>query len=242
MARQAAAIVIGDEILTGKIRDTNGPYLVDKLRSVGLRLGRILTVPDRVDEIAWALRACLPDFGPVFTSGGIGPTHDDLTVAGVAHALGRKVVVEPELAALVRKHYGPDAPEEALRLARVPEGARLVRTPSSWYPVIAVDELYLLPGVPQLFRMHVDAIAGNYGGPSFYLRCVYLSVGETAIARVLDRVAAEHPAVAIGSYPRIDDADHKVKLTVEAQDVGPVDRALAALLAALPKSSVVRVE
>lgn len=238
----AAAIVIGDEILSGKIRDANGPYLIDKLRSVGTRLGRILTVGDDLDEIAWAVNACRGRFSPLFTSGGIGPTHDDLTVAGVARALGRGVIRHPEIEAALRQHYGATLNEEALRLANVPEGALLLRSPKSWYPVITVEDIYLLPGVPELFRMHVDGLVERHRGEPFHLRCVYLSVGETEIASVLDRIAKEHPRIALGSYPRLDTTDHRVKLTLEAQVREPVEVALEALLAALPAGVVLRVE
>ena len=238
----AAAIVIGDEILSGKIRDTNGPYLTEKLRGVGVPLRRILPVGDEIEEIVWAVNSCRGHFDPIFTSGGIGPTHDDMTVAGVARALGRNVVRHPEIEAEIRNHYGQRLNEEALRLANVPEGAVLVRSPRSWYPVMAVDEIYLLPGVPELFRMHVDGIVERYRGEPFHLRCVYLGVGETEVAAVLDRIARDHPAVALGSYPRFDAADHRVKLTLEAQVPAPVEEALAALLALLPQGAVLRVE
>lgn len=238
----AAAVVIGDEILSGKIRDSNGPFLIDTFRNLGLPVRRVLIVADDVDEIAWALRSCLERYRPIITSGGIGPTHDDVTVAGVAKALGRKVVREPEIEALVRAHFGETLSEEALRLANVPEGASLVRSPKSWYPVIEIDEIYLLPGVPELFRMHLGGISERYRGRPFHLRCVYLSVGETSIAAILDRIAASHPDMDLGSYPRIDDADHRVKLTLEAQAVEPVERALAALLELLPPAWVIRVE
>jgi len=240
--RCAAAIVIGDEVLSGKVRDENGPYLVAKLREAGVPLARILTVSDDIDEIAWAVGSCRGRFAPIFTSGGIGPTHDDLTVAGVARALGRPVVRHPEIEAAIRAHYGAALKEEALRLANVPEGAELVRSARSWYPLIAVDEIFLLPGVPSLFRMHVDGVVERYRGAPFHLRCVYLSAGEPEIAAVLDAIAREHPAVALGSYPRVDDADHRVKLTLEAQVPAPVEAALEALLARLPREIVIRVE
>ncbi|HEY0840631.1 MAG TPA: competence/damage-inducible protein A, partial [Vulgatibacter sp.] len=176
----AAAIVIGDEILSGKIRGSNGPLLVDTLRGRGVPVRRILTVADDVEEIAWALRSCLGRFRPIFTSGGIGPTHDDVTVAGVARALGVPVVRHPELESLVRRHFEGALTEEALRLSNVPEGASLVRSRRSWYPVIEIEEIYLLPGVPELFRMHLDGIAERYQGRPFHLRCVYVREGETA--------------------------------------------------------------
>lgn len=242
MAASAAAIVIGDEILSGKIRDTNGPYLIDKLRSVGVVLDRILTVRDDLDEIAWAVTSCRERYRPIFTSGGIGPTHDDLTVAGVARALGRGVVQHPDLVRAIETHYPKPLRPEAMRLANVPEGADLIRTPTSWYPLITVDEIYLLPGIPELFRMHLDNLAEKFRGLPFHLRSVFLRVGETEIAAILDRIAIEHGGVALGSYPRIDTADHRVKLTLEARDVAKVEAALADLLGALPRDAVVRVE
>lgn len=240
--RGAAAVVIGDEILTGKIRDENGPHLVETLRSIGLPLGRILTVADDVDEIAWAVSSCVGAFSPIFTSGGIGPTHDDLTVQGVAQALGRGVVHDPTLEELIRSRHGADMPEEALRLARMPEGAALLRSQETWYPLICVDEIYLLPGIPQLFRMHLGGLLERYRGDPFHLRCVYLSVGEAPIAAALDRIAAAYPQVALGSYPRLGESPYRVKLTLEAQREAPVEEALEALLALLPAGSVLGLE
>ena len=108
--------------------------------------------------------------------------------------------------------------------------------------MVAIEEIYLLPGIPELFRMHVDGLVERYRGEPFHLRCVYLRAGEPEIASVLDTIAREHPAVALGSYPRIDDADHRVKLTLEAQIAAPVEAALQALLALLPVEIVLRVE
>lgn len=241
-SRRAAAIVIGDEILSGKIRDTNGPFLVNTFRAAGIRLGRILTVSDDVREIAWAVATCRGRYAPVITSGGIGPTHDDLTVEGVARGLGKAVVIHPELEARLRAHYGESMPEEALRMARVPEGSMLLTTSESWFPVISVEEFYLLPGIPKLFELHVEAIAKRYRGAPFHLRCVYLSVGETTIASILDRIAHDHPAVSLGSYPRMGEGEYRVRLTLEAQAIEPVEKALSDLLNRLSPEWIVRVE
>lgn len=241
MVYTAAAIVIGDEVLSGKVRDENGPYLVDRFRAAGIRLARILTVGDDPDEIGWAVNACRGRYEPIVTSGGIGPTHDDVTVPAVAAALGRKVIRSPEIEAGLRARRGA-LPEAALRLAELPEGGRLVHTPGTWFPVIEVEGIYLLPGIPELFRMHLDALADRYAGPPFVVRCLYLSTGETAIAAILDRIVATHRRVAIGSYPRLDAPDYRVKLTVESRDAARVDEAVDALVAALPAEAVVRVE
>ena len=238
----AAAIVIGDEILSGKIRDGNGPYFIDRARSVGLPVRRILTVADDIEEIAWAVRSLRGRYAPILTSGGIGPTHDDLTVEGVAAGLDRGVIRHPEIEGLLRERYGAAMKEEALRLANVPEGAELVRTAESWYPIAKVEEFFLLPGVPELFRLHARGILESFRGAPFHLRCVYLSAGEPEIAAILDRIAVEHGGVALGSYPRFDGVGYRVKLTLEAQAEAPVEAALSALLSALPKDFVVSVE
>lgn len=239
---RAAALVIGNEILSGKVRDTNGPYLIERLRALGVELLRIATIPDEVEAIAAEVRLLRGQFNVVFTSGGIGPTHDDVTVRGVALGLDRRVVRDETIARKIREYYGDRTTAESFRLADVPEGATLLESPGIWYPVIAVEGFHLLPGVPQLFRIQFDAIAERFRGPPFFLRCIYVSEPETAIAALLDRHSAEHADVQVGSYPRFDEADHRVKLTIEGRSRDAVERALRDLLAALPKAAVVRTD
>jgi molybdopterin-biosynthesis enzyme MoeA-like protein len=181
----------------------------------------------------------------VFTSGGVGPTHDDVTVGAVARALGRRVLRSPELVEVIRAlhrrhHGGGEPPEAALRMADVPEGTRLLG--GEPWPTLVVANVVMLPGVPQFFRFQFERIASRLEAPPFRLASVFLSVGEGEIAAALDHVARAHPAVEIGSYPRFDDADHRVKVTLEAKDAARVGEALAVLLAALPPGSVVRTE
>ncbi len=242
MPRTAAALIIGNEILSGKVQDTNGPFLIGRLRELGVELRRVLVIPDEVETIASAVAQMRGQTDWVFTSGGIGPTHDDLTVRGVAQGLGRRVVRHPGLEAKVREHYGSRVTPEAFRLADMPEGAHLVEQPGIWIPVIESEGFYLLPGVPQLFRIQFDGIAERFRGPPFFLRCIYVSEGEPAIAAILDRHTASHPSVMVGSYPRFDEADHRVKLTIEGRVQTEVDRAFEDLRAALPKGSIVRTE
>ncbi len=240
----AVLVVVGNEVLSAQVQDENGPWAARRLRELGVRLLAIYTVPDRIEDVAEAVdRArCQADW--VFTSGGVGPTHDDVTVGAVARALGRPIVRCAELAevirALHREHYRAEAPEAALRMADVPEGTRLLG--ETGYPTLMVANVVMLPGVPQFFRSQFERIAPRLEAPPFRLACVFLSVGEGAIAAVLDRIAHAHPAVEIGSYPRFDDADHLVKVTLEAKDCARVQAALAALLVALPPGSVIRTE
>lgn len=242
MARTAAAIIIGNEVLSGKVVEANGSYLIRQLREHGIDLKRVAIVQDDVDAVVEELAAIRTRVDLVLTSGGLGPTHDDLTVRAVACALGRPVVRDEEMAEKVRTHYGARFTPEALRLANAPEGATFLKIPGIWMPVLTVENIVLLPGVPELFRLQLDAVIERYRAEPFHLRCVFLREGEAAIAAALDQVALAHPHVAIGSYPRFDAADHKVRLTLEARDPALVESALEAVLAALPPSFVVRVE
>jgi molybdenum cofactor synthesis domain-containing protein len=236
----AAALIIGNEILSGKVQDTNGPYLIRRLRELGVDLRRILVIPDEVDVIAATVAELRKKTHWVFCSGGIGPTHDDVTVRGVAQGLGLRVVRDPEIEGKIRQHYGERVTPETFRLADMPEGAHLVESPGIWVPILEVEGFYLLPGVPQLFRLQFDAMAERFRGPPFFLRCIYVSEGEPAIAAILDRHSAAHTEVLVGSYPRFDEADHRVKLTIEGRVEKEVERAFSDLLSQLPPNSVVR--
>lgn len=241
----AILVVVGSEVLSAKVQDENGPWAARRLRDLGVQLLAIHTVPDRIDEVVAAVDAARRRADWVFTSGGVGPTHDDVTACAVARALGRPLVRSAELAeairALHRRHHdGAEAPEAALRMADVPAGTRLMGDAA--FPTLAVENVFMLPGVPQFFRWQFDRIASALSAAPFRLACVYLAVGEDRVAPILDRVARDHPAVEIGSYPRFDDADHRVKVTLEAKDGARVQAALSELLAALPAGAVVRTE
>jgi molybdenum cofactor synthesis domain-containing protein len=239
----AAAVIIGNEVLTAKVVDANGPHLIKRLREVGIPLRTLEIVPDEVDLIVEAVARARLRAKYVFTSGGIGPTHDDVTVRAVALAMGRKVVRLPEMVALIREK-AVDAPTaEAMRLADAPEGAVLLAQPGSWYPVLTVGDVFMLPGVPQLFRTQLEAVLARLRGTPMHLRVLYLNLGESAVAAVLDRVALDMPHVAIGSYPMFDRSlDYVVKVTVESVEQDAVELATNRLRTGLPAGSVVRSE
>ena len=237
----AGILVIGNEVLSAKVADENSPFLLGRLRSLGVEVPRVCTVGDEIEEIAWALRSLRQRCDWVFTTGGIGPTHDDVTVHAVAAALGRRVVREPTIEALIRGYLGAGAPAAAFRMADVIEGCELIETDGMRLPTMVVDRVALLAGVPALMRSQFESLTGHLSGRPFILREVFLDAGEPAIAAALSGIATAHPRVAIGSYPRFDrGADHRVKLTLEARDREAVEAALTALLAALPVGSVLR--
>jgi molybdenum cofactor synthesis domain-containing protein len=239
----AAILIIGNEILSAKVRDENGPFLARELRALGVELRRIETVPDEVPLIVDALERCRKAAQWTFTSGGIGPTHDDVTIAAVAQALGKKVVHDARILEMLTAHFGPERMNAARRrLAEVPEGASVIWTEGHLFPVITVGDLFVLPGVPSLFRDAFGMIRERLRAPPIYSRAIYFSVGEGVLAEHLDAAVAAFPGVAIGSYPRFDDCDHRVKVTFDGRAQAEVQAAAAFLLARLPADTVVREE
>jgi molybdenum cofactor synthesis domain-containing protein len=241
--RGAAAVIIGNEVLTAKIQDLNGPLLARRLRDRGIALRSISVVPDEIDAIVDAVARAREIARHVFTSGGIGPTHDDVTVRAVALALGRSVVRLRSLEDMVRAHYGPSMTPEALRLAEAPEGTELLWREGIWYPILQCESIYLLPGVPQLFKHQLEAVLERLQGVPLRLRSLYLSLDEPAIAHVLDRIALDLPQVAIGSYPEFDrSVGYRVKVTVENAQSALVDEVVARLERELPRGSILRMD
>jgi molybdenum cofactor synthesis domain-containing protein len=244
-APTAAVLVIGAEVLSGKVRDENGPFLAERLRSLGVDLQAMHVVPDRMDAIVEALAMERRRVTWIFTSGGVGPTHDDLTLPAVARALGVPLHRDLEMERLLRAmhaHYHPGAPlaESALRMADLPEGTRLLG--DARFPTLVVGNVVMLPGVPSFLRHQFDAIEGMLRGAPFHLACLYLRLGEDQLADPLAAAARRFPSVEIGSYPRFDGADHRVRVTVEGRDPGEVQAATRSILEALPPGSVVRSE
>ena len=227
--RTAGIIVIGDEILSGKVVDENARFLIAELRELGVALRRILVIPDVIDEIAAAVRECSRRFDFVFTSGGVGPTHDDLTMDGVARAFDTQVVRHPDLERLLRSYYGERLEERNLRMADVPSGATLHTTETPW-PVTAYHNVYILPGIPEIFRRKFLSIRERFRQRPFHLICVYCNADEGEIAASLDAVAAGFSDVALGSYPRIVSEGWRVKLTLESKDRSRVEGAVAELV------------
>lgn len=221
----AALVIIGNEILSGKITDTNGAWLLKELRSLGVETTRVEIVPDEEALIVDAIHRCQRHASHLFTSGGIGTTHDDVTVPAIAKALGKKVVHAPEIVAMLRGHWGDRVDAVKLRLAEIPEGAELVAGGAGTIglPVILADGILILPGVPELFRSKFEAVRERYRARPIALVNLYLDVSEPDIADTLTEATRRFQGIAIGSYPRFDDADHRVRITIESRDAALVD-------------------
>lgn len=240
--RTAAILVIGNEILSGKVVDSNSPFLAVELRKLGVALRRILTVPDEPEVIAAGIRDLWPNHDFVFTSGGVGPTHDDVTMEGLALGLGRRVIRHPELEAGIRRYLGDKVNEAHLKMAEAPEGAVLIPDPSLSFPTIQIENIYVLPGIPEILRKKFESLRARFSGVPYRLRVIYTRDNESAIAGSLHRVLEEFPALMLGSYPKLDDPEYRVKLTLESKDAEYVDRAFDRLLTLLPDGTVVRSE
>ena len=225
----AAAIIIGDEILSGKFVDQNTPWLIERCRALGLDLRRICVVPDVVEEIAEEVARCsaMADF--VFTTGGVGPTHDDLTMAGIARAFSVPLVRHPELVAVLQDKLKERCNEAALRMADVPEGAALWHEGDFLFPQVVVRNVCIFPGVPRLFQKKFDQISHRFTGQPRQVRKVTTQASETDIAADLAGLAERFPQLLIGSYPQFETKPWTVTVTLDGRDVEALDAAEAAL-------------
>lgn len=218
VVRTAAAVIIGAELLSGKIRDENFHALSRTLRALGIELCKVVFCADDRAIIAAEVRSVLSEHDVVFTSGGVGPTHDDVTIDGVSAALSVEAIPSPELEALLRHIYGDKTSEAHLRMARVPAGAVLEQGAGIRWPTIVAGKVWILPGVPELFRMKLAAIRALMRGPNpFFTEEVFCRVEETELKSELDQVVSLHPDVDIGSYPKWFDARYKTRLTFDAR-------------------------
>jgi molybdenum cofactor synthesis domain-containing protein len=238
----AGLLVIGNEILSGKVQDTNSPFLAVELRKLGVDLERILTIPDVVETIADETRAMSRAFDFVFTSGGIGPTHDDLTMDAIALAFDRAIVANQSMIDRMAR-YSDKPPNEAMRkMAMIPEGAEVLDVGGLWFPVVVVENVYVLPGIPELFVKKFHSVRDRFSGVPFQLRKIYVRESESEIADVLNALLKEFPELMLGSYPRIGEEHYQVMLTLESRDPSYLERATETLRRQLPADLIHKVE
>src|SRR4051794_1432586 len=197
----AALLVIGDEILSGRTQDRNVAQIAKWLNLQGVRIAEVRIVPDVVEKIAAAVNALRAGHDYLFTTGGIGPTHDDITVDSIAHALGVPVVVHPKAKASLEAHYATrgGVTGARLRMARVPQGAELIDNPMSGAPGIRVGNIFILAGVPHIATVMLEALSGTLeGGRPVLSRTIGSFTPEREVADVLSAVEAAHPGTQIG--------------------------------------------
>jgi molybdenum cofactor synthesis domain-containing protein len=244
-APTAAAIVIGDEILSGKVDEANVATLARTLRPLGVLLRRVVVVMDDIDSIVHEVRELSKAHDWLFTSGGVGPTHDDVTVEAVAKAFDVRVVSSPEMEAMLRAHYKERCTPGHLRMALVPEGASLEVTAEVTWPTIRLGNTWLLPGIPEVFRMKLPVVVAHLSqrsGRAFVSHAAYVKMDEGELKPLLDRVVASFPDISVGSYPKWFDPSYKTKLTFDGRDEARVLAARDAFVATLPAGEPQRVD
>ena len=238
---QAAALIIGNEVLSGKIQDTNSVWLARMLYARGVDLVRIEVVPDDKADIARSVRALSERVGPdgwVFTSGGIGPTHDDVSYEAIASAFGAGLALHEPTQKKMAAHYeaqGKELNAARLRMATLPAGCVVHETPGAWVPLAQLRNVLILPGVPWLFKLMLDANKELFRGPALLSATLYTHAGEGDLAEALTLVAEAHTAVSIGSYPNTQRGDSRftTKLCFDGRDAEAVAAAVAATKAAI---------
>ena len=232
----AAMIVIGDEILSGRTRDSNMHFLAGQLTEAGIDLREARMIADDSATIVATIKEVSAGYDYVFTSGGIGPTHDDITADCIAAAFGVPIDVRDDARAILAAHYdkaGTELNEARLRMARIPDGAALIDNPVSAAPGFKLENVHVMAGVPSVFQAMVASVLPTLtGGAPLISKTMRIDRGEGDIAGPLGAVAAAFPDLAIGSYPFQKDGKYGAHIVIRGNDEGQIDGALTRLEAA----------
>lgn len=229
----AAMLVIGDEILSGRTRDANMHHLAGQLTGAGIDLTEVRIVSDDAPAIIAAVQALSASYSHVFTSGGIGPTHDDITADCIAAAFDTPIDIRDDARALLQAHYdrsGQELNTARLRMARIPDGATLIDNPVSTAPGFTLGNVHVMAGVPSVFQAMIASVLPTLsGGAPLLSRSLRVVRGEGDIAGPLSEFAARHPDLSVGSYPFQKDGIYGANLVVRGQDAAALDAAMAEL-------------
>jgi len=227
----AGILVIGDEILSGRTKDKNIGFIAEYLTNIGIDLKEVRVVSDDEPEIIAALDALRKRYDYVFTTGGIGPTHDDITADAVAKAFGVTIDHHPEVVARFKERFGDDLNEARLRMARIPDGADLIQSATILAPGFKLENVIVMAGVPSIMQAMMDIVSPKLrSGVRMLSDTVRADAREGDIGGPLGMIAKAHPDAIIGSYPFIDDAGKpNVNLVVRSRDQAKLDAAMAAV-------------
>jgi molybdenum cofactor synthesis domain-containing protein len=240
--KTAGLIIIGNEILSGKIQDQNSFFLATELRALGVNLMRISVIPDDLDTISKEARAFSDTFDLVFTTGGVGPTHDDITMAGIAIGFGVRLVRHPLLEQKFLDRYGSAANDAVMKMAEIPEGAEVIEFTTNNFPLVVFKNIFVFPGIPRYLREKFTLVRERFRTSDFYLKRLYLKANESDIAAILNSVVEKNDCVDFGSYPILDHPDYQIILTAESKLEADLDKAVTELLGKLPKDILVRID
>ncbi|MGZ3453830.1 MAG: competence/damage-inducible protein A [Polyangiales bacterium] len=250
----AAMLLIGNELLSGKVQEANLLVLSRELRALGVRLRRVVMIEDTVEEIAREVIELSAKHDWLFTSGGVGPSHDDVTLEAIARAFDMQMQRRDELASLLKGFYGARCTEGHLRMADLPSGAELVPThddtvlvagKSTPWPAILVRNVFVLPGIPEVFQMKLGAVRAKLrvmNARAYVTQSVFTDMDEGHLKPLLDAVVAQFPDIEVGSYPAWIGAPYRTKLTFDGRDVARITQAADAFCASLPEGEPKRRE
>jgi molybdenum cofactor synthesis domain-containing protein len=243
VVESAAFLAIGNELLSGKVAEANLFPLAKTLRALGIELRSVEVLGDDVPILSAAIHRLASSHDLLVTSGGVGPTHDDVTIEAVARAFGRGVVRHPELVELVRGTFGERMTEAHLRFADVPEGSLLRAAPDVTWPTPVLGNVWILPGVPEVFRMKLSTLRSWVSGPRpFITRALVLNRDEVDLKDLLDQVVVAHPDVTVGSYPALFNPRYRTRVTFDGSNEALVAAALGDLRSRIEPTWIVDVE
>eukprot|EP00112_Aurelia_sp_Birch-Aquarium-sp1_P024320 Seg7641.2 transcript_id=Seg7641.2/GoldUCD/mRNA.D3Y31 product="FAD synthase" protein_id=Seg7641.2/GoldUCD/D3Y31 len=252
--KTAGIIIIGDEVLKGHTRDTNSAFLLSKLWSLGVRVEKVSTIPDEAESIAEEVKHFSAKYDIVITSGGIGPTHDDVTVSGIAQAIGEELENNEQMKNILEKVCASEETivnDSILKMAMLPK-SMLLRFPNDAgkndkinFPLMNVHNIYIFPGIPEYLERSFLKFSYLFHAPesTFFLHKLYISVDESQIADALTAVDRTFPEdLHLGSYPFVNEKNYKVKVTLESGSEETIEKAYELLIQRLPTGSVLYVK
>ncbi len=222
----ACLLIIGNEILSGRTQDTNLAYLSNSLNELGVRMVHARVIPDIEDIIISTVNECRAQYDNVFTTGGIGPTHDDITADCIAAAFNTELELHPEVVELIkRREAPPEVMESRLRMARIPKGATLVENPTGGPPGFQIENVYVMAGVPMVMQAMVGTLTKERlgGTDPVRSRSIGAYLGESTVANDLSAIQDEHPDVDIGSYPFFREDGYGTNLVIRGTDEAELD-------------------
>lgn len=239
--RTAGIIIIGNEILSGKVQDSNSFFLASGLRELGVSVMRISVIPDDVDAIGREATWFSKSFDYVFTSGGVGPTHDDVTMEGIAKGFGVRLTPHPELEGRFRLRYGDSANAAVLKMAGVPEGTEVIDLGNTRFPLVSFRNIFIFPGIPKYLREKFSLIRERFRCSPFLLKKFFLNAEETEIAEILTTIVRDNRDAALGSYPVMENPEYKIVVTLESKSEDSLQKAVKDFLRRIPAETVVKI-
>ncbi|MBL7049605.1 MAG: competence/damage-inducible protein A [Nitrospira sp.] len=238
----AGIIIIGNEILSGKVKDDNSYYLACELRKLGVDVRKISIIPDEIELIGSEVSEFSSQYNYVFTSGGVGPTHDDVTMAGIAMGFGVKLVESDEIREMLHSRFRYEVNNAVMKMALVPEGSTIEFREDLRFPVVSYRNIYIFPGIPEFLRNKFQFIKEKFRGEAFFLKRLYLNSHESLIADILSSIVRDNLSVMFGSYPIMDNPDYRIIITAESKTEEDLKNAVAQLITELPEGILVKAE